>query len=191
VTSLSGIPLEHARVVLERSETAAGPFTPPRNGGPVMSSSNRRNPDATDLNGHFGWDVFPGVYRVAASRHRCRGTALSPSSPVPPPVTNLRLRLNCPGLHRTRTLTRIISIKRHGPDTIVTVRVTREARHDARPTGLITLQIPKLHGGFAFVNVGTGRATILLPGHLRKGTRISARYAGNARFAPSRARARR
>lgn len=110
---------------------------------------------------------------------------------MPPPVTNLRLRLNCPGLHRTRTLTRILSAKLRGPDTIVVVRVRRKGRRGASPTGLITLKVDKRRGGFAFVTARNGRVRILLAGRLRRGTRLTARYAGNARFAPSRARARR
>jgi hypothetical protein len=190
VVTRTGVPLERARVVLQRSDAAAGPFRPPPGGSQVMASDNRRNPDFTDLNGHFGWNVFPGYYRVAATRRGCRGTALSPSSPVPPPVTNLRLKLSCPGLHRPGTLTRILSAKLRGPDTRVVVSVVRKGR-GPRPTGLITLQIPRRHGGFAFVDARTGRATIVLAGRLGRGTRLTARYAGNARFAPSRARTRR
>jgi hypothetical protein len=191
VMTRTGIPLQHARVVLQRSDAKTGPFSALPNGSVEMSASNRRNPDFTDVNGHFGWDVFPGYYRVAASRHGCRGMALSPSSPVPPPVTNLRLRLNCPGLHRARTVTRILSAKLRGPDTIVTLIVVRRGRRGARPTGLIALEVNGKPRGFAFINPRTGRATTLMFGHLRRGTRITAGYAGNARFAPSSARARR
>ena len=181
----TGIPLERARVVLQRSDKKTGPFGPLPNGSLEMSASNRRNPDFTDLNGHFGWDVFPGFYRVAATHRGCRGTVLSPSSPVPPPVTDLRLRLTCPGLHRARTLTRILSAKLRGPDTILALRVARAGRRGSRPTGLITVQVGGKHRGFAFINPRTGRATILLAGHLRRDARITARYAGDARFAPS------
>jgi hypothetical protein len=191
VMTRTGIPLEHARVVLQRSDTATGPFAPLPNGSPEMSASNRRNPDFTDLNGHFGWDVSPGYYRVAVSRKGCRGTMLSPSSPVPPPVTNLSLMLDCPGLHRPGTLTRVTGIKLQGPDTIVAMSVARLGHRGSRPTGLITLQIPRHRGTFAFPNARTGRATITIAGHLRRGTPITVKYAGNARSAPSRARARR
>ena len=133
VMTRTGIPLERARVVLQRSDTKTGPFSPLPDGSLEMSASNRRNPDFTDLNGHFGWDVFPGFYRVAATHRGCRGTVLSPSSPVPPPVTDLRLRLNCPGLHRARTLTRILSAKLRGPETILALRVARTGRRGSRP----------------------------------------------------------
>jgi hypothetical protein len=71
----------------------------------------------------------------------------------------------------------------------VTVSVARVGRRGSSPSGLITLQTEKRHRGFAFAR--KGRATILLAGRIRRGTRIDASYAGNARFAPSRARARR
>ena len=45
-----------------------------------MAPNNRRNPDQTDIDGHFGWDVFPGYYRVKASRKGCRGSDTSPAS---------------------------------------------------------------------------------------------------------------
>jgi hypothetical protein len=75
-----------------------------------MAADNRRNPDFTDQNGLFGWDVFPGFYRVAASRHGCQGTVLSKSSWVPPPVTNLLLKLKCPGCAE--------NAQRHGADSM-------------------------------------------------------------------------
>ncbi len=185
VTTRSGIPLEHARVVLQRSDTATGPFRQLPSGSPRMSASNRRNPDFTDLNGHFGWDVFPGYYRVAASRRGCRGTALSPSSPVPPPVTNLLLKLNCPGLRRTNTHTRILSAVKRGPSFAISMR-TLAGR--ARVNGMVTVSAGRRLHGFGFLD-RNGRARILLPGASGRRTRITVRYAGNARFAPSSARA--
>jgi hypothetical protein len=114
--------------------------------------------------------------------------ALSPSSPVPPPVTNLGLKLNCPGLHRARTLIRILAARRHGADTLVTATVRRHSGRGSRPVGLITVQVGGKRRGFAFINPRSGRATILLAGHLRRDARITARYAGNARDAPGTAR---
>jgi hypothetical protein len=56
---------------------------------------------------------------------------------------------------------------------------------------MVKLQIGKQRGGFGFVNARTRRATVILAGHLRRGTRLIARYAGNARLAPSSATKRR
>ena len=117
VVTRKGVPIEKAKVVLERSETAGGPFTAPPDGDAVMSVTNRRNPDSTDIDGHFGWDVFPGYYRVRATHKSCKGTALTKSFPVPPPVTNLRLVLDCPHLKRAATKTRVLKRprqRRHG-----------------------------------------------------------------------------
>lgn len=179
VRSTGGVPLEGAKVVLERADTATGPFTAPPKGAAVMSAHNRRNPDHTDLDGHFGWDVFPGFYRVRATRPGCRGTAVTRARPVPPPVTDLLLALRCPGLRRAATRTRVVSAHRRGPGTVVTLRTTAGHR---RVTGLVRLTIAGRARGFAFLTAH-GRATVTIAGHPRG--RITARYAGNARFGPS------
>jgi hypothetical protein len=69
--------------------------------------------------------------------------------------------------------------------------VARTGRRGSKPTGLISLEANGKPRGFAFISPRTGRATILIAGRLRRGARITVRYAGNARFAPSGARARR
>jgi hypothetical protein len=56
----------------------------------------------TDAEGHFGWDVIAGFYKVRAEKAGC----VAPNNPdqpyveseilvVPPPVTDLDLRLDC------------------------------------------------------------------------------------------------
>jgi hypothetical protein len=169
-----GVPLEHAKVVLQRSDVAKGPFGALPDGDSRMAPNNRRNPDRTDIDGHFGWDVFPGYYRVRATRKGCRGSARTKGLPVPPPVFNLRLKLRCPGLHRAKTRTRVVRVRRRGPDTVVKVRV--RARH--APVGLVTVA-----GVNGFLR--HGRTTVVLPAHRKH---VVARYAGNARWAPSRGR---
>jgi hypothetical protein len=70
-----------------------------------MSPQNRTNPDTTDTAGHFGWDVLAGFYRVRASRPGCTSPT-DPATPhvdsavltIPPPVTDLDLRLRCADL---------------------------------------------------------------------------------------------
>ena len=183
VRTRAGVPIEKARVVLERSDTARGPYVALPNGDQQMAPNNRRNPDMTDIDGHFGWDVFPGFYRVKATRKGCRGSDTSRGLPVPPPVTNLRLTLSCPNLHRAVTRTRILSVHRRGPSTVVTVQVSSRRR----PTGTITLSAPGLRGSRAFVDARHPRATLVLAGHPRKRARLVVRYAGNARWSPSRA----
>jgi hypothetical protein len=123
----------------------------------------------------------PGGRRLERIRPHPRGRA-DRGLPGPPPVTNLRLTPSCPGLHRTATRTRILSVHRRGPSTVVTVQVSSRRK----PTGAITLTAPGLKGARGFVDARHPRATLVLAGHLRKRAHLVARYAGNARCAPSR-----
>jgi len=103
VRTTAGVPIAGATVTLFRSDTSAGPFAVVPNGDAIMSPVNRNNPDTTDAAGHFGWDVITGFYRVRASATGCT----HPTNPsqtfvesavlaIPPPVTDLDLRLRCP-----------------------------------------------------------------------------------------------
>jgi hypothetical protein len=107
VRTATGDPIAGATVTLFRSDSAGGPFAVVPNGSAVMSPANRVNPDTTDANGRFGWDVITGFYRVRASAQGC----VSPTDPsasfvetavltIPPPVTDLDLRLSCPSTNR-------------------------------------------------------------------------------------------
>jgi hypothetical protein len=90
----NGNPVQGATVTLLRSASAAGPFFPVPGGDAVMSPANRNNPDTSGADGRFGWDVVAGYYVVEASKAGCvsaRSAVLS----IPPPVTNLDLRLDC------------------------------------------------------------------------------------------------
>lgn len=104
VRTVDGDPIKGATVTLFRSETdsSAGPFEQVPNGSAIMSPSNRTNPGTTDAQGHFGWDVIAGFYKVRAQKEGC----VSPDDPeqifvqtealtIPPPVTDLDLRLDC------------------------------------------------------------------------------------------------
>jgi hypothetical protein len=95
--------LPGAKVVLFRSGSPAGPFEQVENGSAIMAPQNRRNPDVTDAFGHFGWDVISGYYKVRATHKGCS----SPGSrkqkfvdtrvyEIPPPVTDIDLRMRCP-----------------------------------------------------------------------------------------------
>lgn len=100
--TVSGDPIQGATVTLLRSDSDAGPFEVVPNGSAVTSPSNRTNPDTTDSDGHFGWDVIASFYKVRVSKAGCA----SPTDPshnfvesavmtIPPPVTDLDLRLDC------------------------------------------------------------------------------------------------
>ena len=96
VRDSAGNPAPSAEVTLYRSAGAAGPFFAVPSGSAVMSPSNRLNPDSTDDAGRFGWDVVAGYYMVRARLGSC--AAESSVLSIPPPVTDLDLRLSCPGV---------------------------------------------------------------------------------------------
>jgi hypothetical protein len=102
VRNTNGNPVEGATVVLYRSAVPQGPFFPVPDGSAVMSPSNRSNPDLSRADGRFGWDVVAGYYVVTAQKDGCvsaadasRPDAVSRVMTIPPPVTDLDLRLNC------------------------------------------------------------------------------------------------
>lgn len=97
-TAVSG-----ATVTLFWSDSAGGPFAAVPDGSGLMSLENRRNPDSSDANGHFGWDVIAGFYKIRAEKAGC----VSPTDAtqtsvetslleVPPEATDLVLTLDCP-----------------------------------------------------------------------------------------------
>ncbi len=130
-----------------------------------MSPDNRSNPDKTDINGHFGWDVFPGYYRVTATSKQCKGSAVSKVYAVPPPVTDIKLVLNCPHLKRKTVKGRVLSVKKN----VVTVQLKGAV-------GVVTAGKT-----FAFLDKH-GRAKLVLPKAVKH---VKVRFAGNARFAPA------
>ena len=101
VRTVDGAPLTGATVTLLRSDAAGGPFSVVPDGSAVMSPSNRRNPDASEGDGHFGWDVIAGFYKVRAEKAGCHApgagdpTVETAVMTIPPPVTNLDIRLQC------------------------------------------------------------------------------------------------
>ena len=83
-----------ATVTLLSGELETGPFTAVPNESAVMSPANRTNPGTTGANGEFGWDTVTGFYEVEAKKEGC-GTTTTPAFKVPPPQTNLVLKLHC------------------------------------------------------------------------------------------------
>jgi Carboxypeptidase regulatory-like domain len=103
VRSTKGVGVPGAKVVLQRSTAAKGPFSAVAKGSPVMSPVNRRNPDRTDSSGHFGWDVISGFYRVRATKPGCSAprrrrqhTVSTGVLRVPPPAYDVLIKLRCP-----------------------------------------------------------------------------------------------
>lgn len=104
VRTTAGTPIVGATVTLFRSDNSAGPFTQVPNGSDIMSPGNRENPDTTDSIGHFGWDVIAGYYKVRAEKAGCtapgnpnQAFAETAVLPIPPPVFDLDIRLDCGG----------------------------------------------------------------------------------------------
>ncbi len=90
-------------MTLLQSDSFNGPFSQVADGSAVMSPMNRRNPDLSEADGHFGWDVVAGFYKVKAAKDGCHapgnsGQAFTETEvqTIPPPVTNLDIRLDCP-----------------------------------------------------------------------------------------------
>lgn len=112
VRTVAGDPIDGATVTLFRSDGSAGPFAIVPDGSAVMSPSNRDNPDQTGVDGRFGWDVVAGFYRVRAEKAGCSAPG-DPAQPfvetdvltIPPPVTDLDLRLDCDTPPETTTTT--------------------------------------------------------------------------------------
>jgi hypothetical protein len=106
VRTLSGVPVRDAVVTLFRSDGPTGPFVQVPHGSAIMSPSNRANPDQTNAEGYFRWDVISGYYIVRAQRQGCTSPTGGPFFetdvlPVPPPALDLDLRLDCPELEDT------------------------------------------------------------------------------------------
>jgi len=100
VRSTTGIPLGHAKVTLQR-EGPAHKFTAPASGDHAVFDP-AVNPEFSDQLGHYGWNVVPGAYRTTVSHPKC-SSVVSRTVAVPPPVTNLSVRLRCHGLSRAHT----------------------------------------------------------------------------------------
>jgi hypothetical protein len=113
VVNTQGEPIEGADVTLMRApgvassdpEPAAGAFTPVPDqdstimcppGDPSGCYGNIDNPDQTDVNGFYRWDVTDGWYKVQASKSGCT-SAESIALPVSEgnPATNVNLVLDC------------------------------------------------------------------------------------------------
>lgn len=104
VRTTDGDPIAGATVTLYAASRPEGIFSPVADGSALMSPANRHNPDTTDAQGRFGWDVLAGYYKVRAEKAGCtspldpsQAYVESPILTIPPAVTDLDLRLNCTG----------------------------------------------------------------------------------------------
>lgn len=81
--------IRDATVTLQSSPNFSGPF----GFADPLSISPRVNPQRTDRRGHYGWDVPNGFYRITVRRFGYRTLRASRVVTVPPPVTDLHVRL--------------------------------------------------------------------------------------------------
>jgi Ca2+-binding RTX toxin-like protein/chitodextrinase len=102
VRDTSGNPVAGATVTLERADLMSGPFGDVPGGSSVMGPSNRSNPDTTGVDGQFGWDLTSGYYKVRAQRVGCHApghagatSVVSGLLTIPPPATDIELKLDC------------------------------------------------------------------------------------------------
>jgi hypothetical protein len=144
VRTVEGDPIPGAMVTLYRADSSDGPFEIVPDGSGIMSPSNRQNPDLTDADGHFGWDVIAGYYFVRAEHEGF----VDPNDPthsyvdsyimqIPPPVTDLDLRLaaqcvQCP----TRTPINTPTLPPGGPSPTPTHTPTTSAPCSLYPIAL-------------------------------------------------------
>ncbi|MEX2160054.1 MAG: nidogen-like domain-containing protein [Dehalococcoidia bacterium] len=102
LNSVNGMPVVGATVTLYRSDSAVGPFAVVPDESAVMSPSNRNNPDLTDAEGFYRWDVIAGYYQVRAEKTGCHAPGNAGQAfvetivlQVPPPQLDVDLMLDC------------------------------------------------------------------------------------------------
>ena len=92
-----------------------------------MSPSNRTNPVTTSDSGAFGWDALAGWYEVEASKPGCvspDGAGSSGPLNIPPPVTELKLVLDCSPPDTTPPTVNIAGVEPFAKTPTVTANVT-------------------------------------------------------------------
>jgi hypothetical protein len=99
-----GAPVAGAKVTLLKADTVDGDYEAVPDGSAVMSGSNRKNPDTTDANGFFRWDVIAGWYRVQVTKAGCVDVTTE-AMEVPPERVDLVIKLTCNDPPPAKTLT--------------------------------------------------------------------------------------
>jgi hypothetical protein len=200
VMTKQGVPVSGATVTLERSATKNGKLKKVPNHSAVMSPANRINPSSTTLLGSFGWDVFPGYYRVEAHRRGCTAakgtgtTALSSRLTVPPAALGLTLRLGCPKLKRVRT--RLSLTVRHATgsplELTLSVRLRSLAKDGAAAKASARVGVVSFRSGGRLLgeiplDPKTGTALVNLLRPTKQGA-VTASFAGNGLLDPAKAK---
>jgi hypothetical protein len=183
VVSTTGVPLLNARVTLLRGDTASARLVTVPNGSAVMSPANRRNPGRTDALGAFGWDVLAGFYKVTATHAGC-SAGQTKVLKIPPPVTDLRLKLRCRHLASRAAAKVGLRVVRRTKGELLVARVT--TARGGRPVGTVRFRAGGRTLGNAVVNPRSRLATLVLTA--RPKAHPTARYLGDARHAAARSR---
>ena len=98
----TGQPIASATVTLYSASSASGPFSIVPNGSGALSPATNQNPETSDSNGHYLWNVVPGYYKVRAAKAGC-ASPTDPTQPyvesavltIPPAATGVDLLLGC------------------------------------------------------------------------------------------------
>jgi hypothetical protein len=189
VRTTDGAPIVGARVTLYRSDLPGGEKQVVEDGSAVMSPMNRKNTDVTDAGGHFGWDVIAGYYKVRVEADGC----FAPGNPgqsfvdtdemeIPPPVTNLDIRLECPrpkGALKLPAKAKKIKVDKKGKFKIAgsAVDCPPDARSDCTATIDVTAKKPKkgkkaLKLGSSTMPVGVGKSATIAGKLSKKGAKL-------------------
>jgi DNA-binding beta-propeller fold protein YncE len=184
VRSTKGVPLEHAKVTLQREGTTHK-FTAPATGEHSVFDP-ALNPEFSDQLGHYGWNVVPGTYRTTVSHPKCT-SVVSRTVVVPPPVTNLSVRLRCHGLSRVRTAlsARVLGKPTANGGALLEVAVRS---HGAKPQGEVRASVGA-HVLLTPLN-SRGIATVALAGLSSGSHTVLLSYLGDAEHTTAKTRVR-
>ena len=190
VLDTDGQPIKGAKVVLQHSDSADGPFTDVPDGSDIMSPANRVNPWITGPDGGFKWDVVAGYYRlqVSATGYHVPGSdgavLTTEAWRIPPEVVGLELVLErASGTLADPTVTVTATPAKAAVGTPVTLRaaITGAA---GRPTGTVDFTLdgdPVTSCQDTVVADGIATCTTT-PGHAGR-ARVAAAYGGDAAYA--------
>ena len=182
VRSTTGIPLGHAKVTLQR-EGPAHKFTAPADGDHAVFDP-AVNPEFSDQLGHYGWNVVPGAYRTTVSHPKC-SSVVSRTVTVPPPVTDLSVRLRCHGLSRAHSA---LAVKVLGKPTASGGALLQVAVHSsgAKPQGEVRASVS---GHVLSVPLNSHGIALLALAGLTKGNHtVLLSYLGDAEHATAKTR---
>jgi hypothetical protein len=184
VRSTKGVPLDHAKVTLQREGTTHK-FTAPATGEHAVFDP-AINPEFSDQLGHYGWNVVPGTYRTTVSHPKCT-SVVSRTVVVPPPVTNLSVRLRCHGLSRVHTAltAKVLGKPTANGGALLEVAVRS---HGAKPQGEVRASV----GGHVLLTPlnSRGIATVALAGLSSGSHTVLLSYLGDAEHASAKTRVR-